>query len=73
MYILKYDFTPLTINLNRGETEHRKELFDKFEDLLSEYRRVVNLEDFLGNPAAENIHVYKVKLDNELQLDEFLD
>lgn len=38
VYVLEYDFTVYTVNLEAKETKKKKEFFDKIEDLIAEYR-----------------------------------
>lgn len=39
IHILEYKFHTITINLEDREQEIRREYFERFEDLLSEYHR----------------------------------
>jgi hypothetical protein len=38
IYVLEYDFTVYTVNLEAKETKRKREFFDKIEDLIAEYR-----------------------------------
>lgn len=71
-FIIEYDFTVLTIQLNKRPPEHRVLVFDKFETALSEYRSISHMRNFLEESPVSNLKVYLVQLDNELNLEQYL-
>lgn len=72
MFILTYDFTPMSYQLRELPVEHKVEVYTKFEDLLAQYRYLKNRENPIGICPMTNIKPYKVALDEPLDLDTFL-
>lgn len=71
-YIIEYDYVLMTVNHEEKPPEHRIEIHILFEDALSSYRKIINMENFLGYPSSQNIKTYAVFLDEEFNFNQFL-
>ena len=73
LYVIEYDFTILTVQLNERPAENHRFVSDKFEEALAEYRRIKEIPDnLLGNSPVSNLKVYKAPLVEEVDMDPFL-
>ena len=62
MYVLEYDFHIYTIYMECKKIEHKKEYYDKVEDLIKAYRKKKDAM-FMGIPYNDNFKVFKAVLE----------
>lgn len=68
VFVLEYDSTYMTVNYTKSKPEHHVRVYEKFEDVLTEYRVLVGRRDMYDEPSMENVQVYRVSLGNAVDM-----
>lgn len=69
MFIMEYDFKVIRVDGDYKEVKHKIEMYTKFEDLLSEYRKHRDMTVFGFMKPCENFKIYQVVERKEITLD----
>ena len=64
-YLLTWDMEVYAIDLRLKSVEHKEKTYDKFEDLLSDYRRLKNALAYQCINYNKNFKVYRVSLEEQ--------